>query len=81
LELFEFSRYTGEITAMSKVDQIEAQLEQLSPDELRQIRSWLDDVLEDERQFTPEFEASIRESEQEMAQGCRPRVSDPNARP
>jgi hypothetical protein len=62
---------------MSKVQQIEAQLETLSPAELLQIRDWLDDVLEDQLQFTDEFEAQIKQSEQEMALGARPRTRQP----
>lgn len=53
---------------MSKVEQIEA--------ELCQIRNWLDDPLEDELEFTPEFEASIQKSEREKADGALPRVRE-----
>jgi hypothetical protein len=62
---------------MSKVDQIEAELEKLSPAELKQVRDWLDDFAEDRLEFTPEFEAAIRESEREMAAGMQPRVRKP----
>ncbi len=46
---------------------MEHELRKLSQEELRQIREWLDDVIEDELQFTPEFESSIRQSERDMA--------------
>ena len=59
---------------MSRVQQIETEIEKLSPAELRQIRDWLDEILEDELEFTPEFETSIQGSEREMAAGLRPRV-------
>jgi len=62
---------------MSKVAQIEAELKRLSQAELREIRNWLDDLIEDEMEFTPEFEASLQESEREMKQGIRPRVRKP----
>jgi hypothetical protein len=62
---------------MSKVQQMEAELQKLSPSELLQIREWLDDLLEDQLQFTAEFEAQVRQSEQEMAAGLRPRVRQP----
>ena len=62
---------------MSKVEQMEAELQKLTPAELVQIRNWLDDILEDQLQFKDEFEAQIRQSEQEMAQGVRPRVRQP----
>jgi len=62
---------------MSKVAQIEAELETLSQAELREIRGLLDDLIEDELEFTPEFESAIQKSEREMAQGIRPRVRQP----
>ena len=62
---------------MSKVEQIENDLKTLSPVELRTIRDWLDNLLEDELEFTPEFEADIRESEREMRAGIHPRTRKP----
>ena len=62
---------------MSKVAQIEAELETLSQAELRAIRGLLDDLIEDELDFTPEFESAIQQSEREMAGGIRPRVRQP----
>ena len=62
---------------MSKVAQIETELEKLSQAELRQVRDWLDDMIEDDLEFTPEFESSIQQSEREMAQGLRPRTRRP----
>jgi hypothetical protein len=64
-------------TGMSKVLQMEAELQKLSPAELLQIRNWLDDFLEDRLEFTDEFEAQIRQSEEEIAAGIRPRVRQP----
>ena len=57
---------------MSKVNQIELELEKLSQAELRQVRDLLDDLIEDDLEFTTEFEASIQQSEREMSQGLRP---------
>ena len=62
---------------MNKVEQVESELRKLSPAELRQVRDWLDDFVEDQLQFTPEFEAAIRQSESEMNSGDRPRVRRP----
>jgi len=62
---------------MSKVEQIEAELQSLSPEELRRVRDWLNDFVEDRLEFRPEFEAAIQESEREMAAGLRPRVRKP----
>ena len=62
---------------MSKVEQIEAELQTLSPTELKRVREWLDDFVEDRLEFKEDFEAAIQESEREMAAGLRPRVRKP----
>ena len=59
---------------MSKVEQIEADLHGLSKAELAHLRHLLDDLLEDELEFTPEFQSAIEQSEQERAKGSRPRT-------
>ena len=63
---------------MSKVEQMEAELRKLSQSELQQIREWLDDLIEDELEFTPEFEASVRQAESDVAAGKHARVRRPN---
>jgi hypothetical protein len=62
---------------VSKVEQMESELRKLSQAELRQIREWLDDFIEDELEFTPEFEQSIRQAEREMVDGKSARVREP----
>lgn len=62
---------------MSKVEQIGSELRKLSQTELRQIRTWLDDLLEDELEFTPEFEGSIRQAERDMADQKSARLREP----
>ena len=62
---------------MNKVEQIEAELRSLSPAELKRVRDWLNDFVEDRLEFSEEFEAAVRESEREMAAGLRPRVRQP----
>ena len=62
---------------MSKVEQMETELRKLSQTELRQIREWLDDVIEDDLEFTPEFEESIRRAERDMVEGKGARVREP----
>ena len=62
---------------MSKVEQIEVELQKLSRAELQQVRDWLDDFVEDGMEFTGEFESAIRESEREMRSGLQPRVRKP----
>jgi hypothetical protein len=37
--------------------------------ELRQIREWLDGMIEDELEFTPEFERAVEQGERDMADG------------
>ena len=59
---------------MSKVEQIEAELQSLSPAELKRVRDWLDDFVEDRLEFREDFEAAVQDSEREMAAGLRPRV-------
>jgi hypothetical protein len=59
---------------MSKVQEIRAQLEELSPKELEEVRGFLDSFMEDKMEFTAAFEVEIRESEGEMIKGVRPRV-------
>lgn len=51
---------------MSKVSQIESELGKLSQAELREVRDWMDDMIEDDLEFTPEFESAIQRSEREM---------------
>jgi hypothetical protein len=59
---------------MSKVEQMEAELHKLSQPELQRIRAWLDEIIEDELEFTPEFEAKVKESESDMAAGKYARI-------
>jgi mRNA-degrading endonuclease RelE of RelBE toxin-antitoxin system len=56
---------------------MESELRKLSQAELRQIREWLDEVLEDNLEFTPEFENSIQQAERDMVQGKSARVREP----
>ena len=62
---------------MGKIEQMEAELRKLSQTELRQIRAWLDDIIEDGLEFTPEFERIIQQSERDMAEGRTARVREP----
>jgi len=59
---------------MRSVEQIQADIRQLSVEDIRKVRDYLDDLVEDELEFTPDFEAQIRQSENEMKEGIRPRV-------
>ena len=59
---------------MRTMQEIESDIRNLSPEEQRQIRDFLDDLVEDELEFTEEFEAKIRKSELEFENGMRPRT-------
>jgi hypothetical protein len=65
------------VWAMSKIQEMQAALRALSPAELLQVRDWLDDLVEDEMEFTAEFEAAVRQSEREMSEGTVARVREP----
>jgi hypothetical protein len=56
---------------------MESELRKLSQAELRQVREWLDDIIEDELEFMPEFEHSIEQSERDMADRKVARVREP----
>jgi hypothetical protein len=62
---------------MSNVERVESELRKLSQEELRQIREWLDEIIEDELQFTPEFENAVQQAERDMADGKSARVREP----
>ena len=64
---------------MNTVQILESELLKLSPAEMRQIRDWLDDLLEDQLKFTDEFEAEIQQSERDMAAGGHSRTRRPMA--
>lgn len=57
---------------------METELRKLSQAELLQIRDWLEDLIEDELELTPEIEESIRRSKQEIAEGRFSRVRRPS---
>ena len=56
---------------------MESELRKLSQAELRQIRGWLDDLIEEEMEFTPEFERSIQQAERDMTDEKSVRMRKP----
>ena len=62
---------------MSKVQQIAAAIQQLSPEELRQVHEWLEDFVEDQLDFSDEAKAAIEDAERELASGVRSRTRQP----
>jgi hypothetical protein len=65
---------------VSRVEQLTAELEKLSAPELSRVRDWLDNILEDQWEFTPEFEAAIQRSERDRTQGRHIRTRKPDIR-
>ena len=59
---------------MSTVQEIENAISRLSPEEMRLVRDWLENQIEDQQQMTDEFKVRIESSEREMSEGLRPRT-------
>ena len=61
---------------MSTLEQIEEQVKRLPVAEQQALRDFLDDILEDELEFTDEFKAKIERAKRDIAEG-RGRVVKP----
>ena len=61
---------------MTTLDQIERQVEQLPSAEKKALLEWLEDLLEDELEFTDEFKSKIERAKRDIAEG-RGRVVKP----
>lgn len=59
---------------MGTVQEIENAISRLSPEEMRLVRDWLENQLEDRLPMTDEFMGRINRSEREKAEGQRPRT-------
>lgn len=62
--------------SMSMLEQVEAQVKQLSKAEQEALRDWLENMLEDELEMTDEFKAKIERGEQDIRAG-RVRIHKP----
>lgn len=62
---------------MSTVQEIQAAIKTLKPDELKMVQDLIEDLIEDQLEFTEEFKAKIERSRQAMLAGERPRVRQP----
>jgi hypothetical protein len=62
---------------MSTVQEIESAISNLSPAEMRQVRDWLDNLIEDRFTVREDFAAKIELSEKEMSSGLKPRTRQP----
>ncbi len=54
---------------MSTVQEIRAAIPKLSPEELADLKEWLDDFFEDQLELTDEVKASLDRSRAEIAEG------------
>ncbi len=54
---------------MSTVKEIQAAIPKLSREEIEQIRTWIDDYLEDQLELTNEVKAKLDQSHREIAEG------------
>ena len=61
---------------MSTVADIEAAITRLSLTETEEIREWLEQWIEDQREMTPDFLASIERGKADLAEG-RARTAKP----
>ena len=61
---------------MQTLEKIENEVKQLSKSEQAALRDWLDNMLEDELEFTDEFKAKIERGKCDIAEG-RGRVVEP----
>ena len=63
-------------STMPTLEQIENDVAQLSKSDQRSLLDWLEDVVEDEREFTDAFKAKVAQGKQDIAAG-RGRVVAP----
>ena len=61
---------------MSTVAEIETAITTLTTSEAEELREWLEQWLEDQREMTPEFLASVERGKADLAEG-RARVVKP----
>ena len=64
---------------MSKVEEIQSEIGKLSESERREIRDWLENMLEDQLELREEFKSKIEQSERDMAAGLPSRVRRPDS--
>lgn len=74
--LYEKRNYAYLFAAMKTLEQIEADVRKLSPQEQEQLRDWLENLLEDRSELKDEFKAEIEAARKDIAEG-RYRVRKP----
>ena len=61
---------------MRTLEQVEADVKMLPPEEQQELRDWLENLLEDQLEMTDEFKAKIKRGEQDIQAG-RVRIRKP----
>jgi hypothetical protein len=61
---------------MKTLEQVEADVRTLPPEKQEELRDWLENLLEDQLEFTDDFKARIERGEQDLREG-RTRVRKP----
>jgi mRNA-degrading endonuclease RelE of RelBE toxin-antitoxin system len=61
---------------MKTLEQIEAEVQKLSPQEQEQLRDWLENLLDDRLELKDEFKAEIEAGKKDIAEG-RYRIRKP----
>ena len=59
---------------MHTVQEITEAISRLSPGDMRLVRDWLENQLEDKLEMTDEFKGRIESSERRIREGQRPRT-------
>ena len=61
---------------MKTLEKVQADVRMLPPEKQEELLDWLENLLEDELEFTDEFKAKIERGEQDLREG-RSRVRKP----
>ena len=73
----EFPSVAATFARMSTVQEIEAAIKKLPPEEMQRVHKWLEDFLEDQLEFTDEFKAEIARAKADLAKGLHSRIVQP----
>jgi hypothetical protein len=54
---------------MKTLEQVESAIRMLPPEKQEELRDWLENLIEDQLEFTDEFKAKIERGEQDLREG------------
>jgi hypothetical protein len=57
------------VDSIKTLEQVEADVRKLSPQEQAQLREWLEDLVEDRLELTDSFKAEIEAAKEDIAEG------------